>query len=54
MRVVIEVAFCVEDFEVTKDGLVLTALSPDTTVDAVKALTGAPFKTASDLKTYAL
>ena len=40
-------------FEVTKDGLVLTALSPDTTIDAVKALTGAPFKVAADVATYA-
>ncbi|MDD5305215.1 MAG: 3-oxoacid CoA-transferase subunit B [Elusimicrobia bacterium] len=40
-------------FDVTKDGLVLTALSPDTTVEAVKALTGAPFKVAADVKTYA-
>ncbi|MEK7232423.1 MAG: 3-oxoacid CoA-transferase subunit B [Elusimicrobiota bacterium] len=40
-------------FDVTKDGLVLTALSPDTTVDAVKALTGAPFKVATDVVTYA-
>jgi len=40
-------------FEVTKDGLVLTALSPETTVDAVKALTGAPFKVAADVKAYA-
>ena len=40
-------------FDVTKDGLVLASLSPDTTVDAVKALTGAPFKVASDVKTYA-
>src|SRR3989338_8192298 len=41
-------------FDLTPEGLVMTAISPDTTVDAVKALTGAPFKTASDLKTYAL
>ena len=40
-------------FEVTKDGLVLTALSAETTVDAVKALTGAPFKVAADVKAYA-
>jgi 3-oxoacid CoA-transferase subunit B len=40
-------------FEVTPDGLVLTALSPDTTVDAVKALTGAPFKVAADVAAYA-
>jgi 3-oxoacid CoA-transferase subunit B len=40
-------------FDLTKDGLVLTAISGDTTVDAVKALTGAPFKTAPDVKNYA-
>lgn len=40
-------------FDLTKDGLVLTAISPDTTVDAVKALTGAPFKVAADVKAYA-
>ena len=41
-------------FDVTKDGLVLTALSPDTTVSAVKALTGAPFKVAEKLAAYGL
>ena len=41
-------------FDLTKDGLVLTALSPDTTVDAVKALTGAPFKVAAKVAAYAL
>jgi len=40
-------------FDLTKEGLVMTAISADTTVDAVKALTGAPFKTAADVKTYA-
>lgn len=40
-------------FDLTKDGLVMTAISPDTTVDAVKALTGVPFKTAPKLATYA-
>lgn len=40
-------------FDVTKDGLILVAISPDTTVDAVKALTGVPFKTAAKLETYA-
>ncbi len=40
-------------FDLTKSGLVLTAISPDTTVDAVKALTGAPFTVAADVKTYA-
>ena len=39
-------------FDVTKDGLVLTALSPDTTVDAVRILTGAPFKVAAAVKAY--
>ena len=34
-------------FEVTKDGLLLTALSADASIDQVKALTGAPFKTAA-------
>ncbi len=41
-------------FDLSKSGLVLTAISPDTTVDAVKALTGAPFTVAADVKTYAL
>jgi 3-oxoacid CoA-transferase B subunit len=40
-------------FDVTKNGLVLIAISPDTTVDAVKALTGAPFKTAAQVAVYA-
>ena len=31
----------------------MTAISPDTTVDAVKSLTGAPFKVAAGVKTYA-
>ena len=39
-------------FDLTKDGLVLTAMSPDTTLDAVKSLTGAPFKTAAKVETY--
>ncbi len=40
-------------FDLTKDGLVMIAMSPDTTVDAVKALTGVPFKTAAKVATYA-
>jgi 3-oxoacid CoA-transferase subunit B len=40
-------------FELTKDGLVLTALSPDTDVETVKALTGAPFKLAAEVAAYA-
>ena len=40
-------------FDLTKDGLIMTAISPDTTIDAVKALTGVPFKTASKLNIYA-
>ena len=39
-------------FDLDKDGLTLTAISPDTTVDKVKALTGVPFKTASKVETY--
>jgi 3-oxoacid CoA-transferase subunit B len=41
-------------FDLTKDGLVMTAISPDTSVDAVKALTGASFTVAAGVKTYAL
>ena len=40
-------------FEVTKEGLVMTAMSPDTTLDKVKSLTGVPFKSAAQVKTYA-
>jgi len=40
-------------FEVTPGGLVLTALAADTTVEAVKALTGAPFTVAADVAAYA-
>jgi len=40
-------------FDLTADGLVLVAMSPDTSVEAVKALTGAPFKVAPDVKAYA-
>ena len=39
-------------FDVTKDGLLLTALHPDTTVDAVKKITGAPFAVAAGLTPY--
>jgi 3-oxoacid CoA-transferase subunit B len=40
-------------FEVTKDGLVLTALHPDATVDSVRKLTGAPFAVAPNPAPYA-
>ena len=40
-------------FEVTKDGLVMTALNADYTEDAVRKVTGAPFKTAPNLQSYA-
>ncbi len=40
-------------FDVTKDGLVMTAMAPDTTVEKVQAVTGAPFKTAAKVGTYA-
>jgi len=40
-------------FDLTKDGLVLIALSPDTTVEKVQALTGVPFTTAAKVATYA-
>ena len=40
-------------FEITPDGLVMTAMSPDTSVDKVQALTGVPFKTSAKLETYA-
>ena len=39
-------------FDVTRDGLVMTALHPDSSVDAVQALTGVPFKTAPKLDAY--
>jgi 3-oxoacid CoA-transferase subunit B len=39
-------------FDVTKDGLVLTAMSNDASLDQVKALTGAPFKTATKVESY--
>ncbi|MBI3289172.1 MAG: succinyl-CoA--3-ketoacid-CoA transferase, partial [Elusimicrobia bacterium] len=40
-------------FDITPDGLLMTAMSPDTTADKIAALTGVPFKTASPLQTYA-
>lgn len=39
-------------FDLGQDGLTLTAISPDTTVEKVKALTGVPFKTAPKVETY--
>jgi 3-oxoacid CoA-transferase subunit B len=39
-------------FDVTKDGLVMIAHHPDTDVEAVRSLTGAPFKTAPKLEIY--
>ncbi|PIR16998.1 MAG: succinyl-CoA--3-ketoacid-CoA transferase [Elusimicrobia bacterium CG11_big_fil_rev_8_21_14_0_20_64_6] len=41
-------------FEVTKDGLILSALAPDTSVEQVRSLTGAPFKVAAAVTTYDL
>ncbi len=40
-------------FEIGENGLVLTALSPDTTVEQVKSLTGAPFTPAPKIAVYA-
>ncbi len=40
-------------FEIGKDGLVLTALNTDYTQDAVRQATGAPFKVAAALQSYA-
>ena len=40
-------------FEIGQDGLVLTALNPDCTEDAVRKATGAPFKVAAQLQSYA-
>ena len=37
-------------FEVTKDGLLMTEINPEFTVDDVKAATAAPFTVAADLK----
>ena len=39
-------------FDVTKDGLVLTALHPDATVESVKKVTGAPFRVAPNPTPY--
>jgi acyl CoA:acetate/3-ketoacid CoA transferase beta subunit len=39
-------------FEVTKDGLLLTALHPDATVESVKKVTGAPFAVAPNPTPY--
>jgi 3-oxoacid CoA-transferase B subunit len=39
-------------FEVGPDGLTLTALHPDTNAEAVKALTGVPFKSAKKVEAY--
>ncbi len=40
-------------FDLTKEGLLLRALAPHVTVDAVRALTGAPFKIADMVAAYA-
>ena len=37
-------------FDVTKDGLVMTEINPEFTVEDVKAATAAPFAVAADLK----
>ncbi len=37
-------------FEVTPEGLLLTELAPDTTVEQVRALTAAPFRVAPELR----
>ena len=39
--------------EVTKDGLLLTEIAPDTTLPAVKQAPGAPLQVASGLRTMA-
>ncbi len=39
-------------FEIAPDGLTMTALHPDATVDGVKKVTGAPFKVAPQLAAY--
>jgi 3-oxoacid CoA-transferase len=39
--------------DVTKDGLLLTEIAPDTTLEAVKKATGAPLRVAPELKTMA-
>jgi 3-oxoacid CoA-transferase B subunit len=40
--------------EVTPEGLLLTEISPDTSVEAVKKVTGAPLQLSSNLKTMAI
>jgi len=39
-------------FTLAKDGLTMTALHPDTTVEAVRQVTGVDFKVAKDLASY--
>ena len=39
--------------EVAKDGLLLTEIAPDTTLEAVKQATGAPLRVAPGLRTMA-
>ena len=39
--------------EVAKDGLLLTEIAPDTTLEAVKKATGAPLRVAPGLRTMA-
>ena len=39
--------------QVAKDGLVLTEVAPDTTLEAVKKATGAPLRVSPELKTMA-
>jgi 3-oxoacid CoA-transferase B subunit len=39
--------------QVTKDGLLLAEIAPDTTLEAVKQATGAPLRVAPGLKTMA-
>lgn len=39
-------------FEVTPDGLVMTAIHPDASVESVQKLTGAPFKAAASVAKY--
>jgi 3-oxoacid CoA-transferase subunit B len=39
-------------FEVGQDGLTMIAIHPDTNVEAVKKVTGVPFKTAASLQSY--
>jgi acyl CoA:acetate/3-ketoacid CoA transferase beta subunit len=39
--------------EVAKDGLLLTEIAPDTTLEAVTRATGAPLRRAPELRTMA-